>query len=171
MKGGSWGDGLLLNGVHNATTDQNVGQTLQLNKTFSFSQAQLNNLNEYENDIVNSKGVQGTQINVHTGEVDVWNAADSKWQDVGSFGGPLVAGKTYSLQVDAQDNANGTMTYTGYDIDGKNLISSPATFGDKPLGWAPGDYVQTQLDFLGNVPNGSTTGVTESDESLYVQNN
>jgi hypothetical protein len=174
MKGGatssSYGDGLLLNGVHNATTDQNVPQTIQLNENFSFTQAQLNTDLELEKDVENVDGVGGTQINTQTGEVDVWNLAGSDWVKAGSLGGPLVAGKTYNLQIDEQDNSNGTVTYTGYDIDGKNLLSSAKTFGDKPLGWAPGDYIQTQLDFKGGLAANSVTGVTESNETLYVKN-
>ncbi|HEY9774386.1 MAG TPA: hypothetical protein V6C81_11345 [Planktothrix sp.] len=167
---GDWGDGLLLNSIHNSTTDQNVGQTLQLNKTFSFTQSQLDNLNEYENDINNATGMHGTQINVKTGAVDAWDAANSKWMQVGSFGGPLKAGVDYNLQIDTHDNADGSITYDGYYLNGKNTMESPVTVGGKPLHWAAGDYIQTQLDFDGSTPGGSETGVTESNESLYVKN-
>jgi hypothetical protein len=166
----SYGNGLLLNEVHNSVTDQNADQTIQENKNFSFTQAQLNNLDWYENDINNAKGMHGTQINVHTGEVDVWNDASSNWVKAGSFGGPLVAGKTYSLQIDAHDS-NGQITYDDYKIDGQNLLNGTYSYAQKPLGWAPGDYIQTQLDFKGGLPGNSVTGVTEGDETLYVKNN
>ncbi len=168
MTGAGWGDGLWLTSIKNPVTEQNKNFKVQLDTTFSMTASQLANNHEIEKDIAGPWGIAGTEINPHTGQVDFWDAAGSKWVNVGSLG-PLEANKKYDLQLNVTSMGNpdsGTFSYDNYSLNGQKLNASQNTFHDKNLGWAPGLYIQTQLDLPGN-PTGAA-GITESNQTLYV---
>jgi hypothetical protein len=168
MSGAAWGDGLWLTSVKNPVTAQNKDFKVQLDTTFSMTASQLANNHEIEKDIAGPWGIAGTEINTKTGQVDFWNAAGSKWVNVGSLG-PLEANKKYDLQLNVTSMGNpdsGTFSYDNYSLNGQKLNASQNTFHDKNLGWAPGLYIQTQLDLPGK-PTGAA-GMTESNQTFYV---
>ncbi|MBI2810956.1 MAG: hypothetical protein HYX67_09030 [Candidatus Melainabacteria bacterium] len=153
MEGAGWGDGLWLTSIKNKVTEQTKDFKIQLDTHFTMTESQLKNNNEIEKDIAGPWGIAGTQINTKTGKVDFWDAAGSKWVTVGSLG-PLEANKDYHLQIGVTsmgDPKSGTFSYDYYALNGEKLNASQNTFNDKNLHWAPGLYIQTQLDLSGGL--------------------
>jgi hypothetical protein len=176
------GDGLLTKSVKTPVT-QNPGkiQTITMTESFELpTQADVNGIHELENDLPTGapKGspdaseMIASQINVHTGQLDI-DGPQGGWEakDVGSLGGPLVAGKEYQLEISATENQiNHTVTVNGYYINGKNLLSKPLTFADKSLNWGPGNFIQTQIDLQPNVAKDTTVHLDEFNKTLWILN-
>ncbi|HEY9677669.1 MAG TPA: hypothetical protein V6C76_06655 [Drouetiella sp.] len=168
LTGKAWTDGLWRTDVKTAATEKNKDYTVQLDDKFSLTASQLANTNEIEKDIEGPWGMAGTQINTKTGEVDYWDSKNSDWVDVGKLG-PLKANTEYDLQLGVHSSGDpnkGNYTFDYYSLNGEKLQASKSTFDDKDLHWAPGLYIQTQLDLPGK-PTGAA-GMTESDQELYV---